>query len=92
MKDKLIGSSIDNLGRLLAERAALDATITKLRKKLIELGDGAHEGELFRVAVYTQKRKTLDLAAVRKKLSRQFIAANTKVKEQVCIQCTSRGK
>jgi hypothetical protein len=62
-----------------------------LRAVLIEQGPGAYEGELFRATVSESERATLDMAAVRAKLSRQFIQANTTVTPVVTVRVAARS-
>lgn len=83
-------STIDQLGLIKAQLAGLKAQEEALRAVLIEQGPGAYEGELFRVTVSESERSTLDMAAVRAKLSRQFIQANTTVTPVVTVKVTAR--
>lgn len=84
-------STIDQLGVIKAQLAELKAQEEALRAVLIEQGPGAYEGELFRVTVSESERATLDMAAVRAKLSRQFIQANTTVTPVVTVRVTARS-
>lgn len=83
--------NIDRLGALLAEIATLNAEADLIKAQLKSLPDGAYEGELFRATVSTSERETLDMAAVREHLSRQFIAAHTKVSETQTVRCVARN-
>ena len=82
---------VDQLGILLAQKADLDAQIDAIKTHLREQGEGAYEGELYRATVSTQERSTLDLKAVRAKLSDQFIRAHTNVTESVVVKCVARN-
>jgi hypothetical protein len=82
---------IDRLGYLLAEIADLEKQAKAIKDALREAGDGAYEGEVFRATVSTSERETLDMAAVREHLSRQFITANTKVTETQTVRVVARN-
>ena len=83
--------TIDTLGHLLAQIADLTKRADAIKSSLRELGDGAYEGELFRVSVSTSQRETLDMKAVREKLSPQFIRAHTNVTDVVTVKCAARN-
>ena len=68
-----IATLIDDFGLLSAQIADLEAKKKVIRDQLVELGEGAHEGTFFRVTISKSVRETLDMKAVREKLSRQFI-------------------
>jgi hypothetical protein len=82
---------IDRLGYLLAEIADLEKQAKAIKDALKDAGDGAYEGEVFRATVSTSERETLDMAAVREHLSRQFITANTKVTETQTVRVVARN-
>jgi cell division protein FtsB len=84
-------AAIDQLGDLQAQIAELTTRAKAIKDEIKELGDGAYEGELFRVTVSTSERETLDMAAVREKLSPQFIRAHTNVTPVVTVRCVSRN-
>jgi len=86
-----LSATIDMFGAICAEIASLEADKAKLRKQLIEMVDGAAEGDLFRVTISTTERETLDMAAVRAKLSPQFVAAHTKVTEVTVVKASARN-
>lgn len=81
---------IDEVGTLQAKVADLTSRIDEIKATLKELGAGAYEGELFRVTISTAARSNLDLDAVRKKLSRQFILAHTKESLVTSVKVTAR--
>jgi len=84
-------SAVDQLGVVKAQLAELKAQEEALRAVLIEQGPGAYEGDLFRVTVSESERATLDMAAVRAKLSRQFIEAHTTVTPVVTVRVAARS-
>lgn len=81
---------IDALGNVKAEIANLADRERKLKAQLVALGDGAYDGDLFRATVSTAERSTLDMDAVRAKLSPQFITANSKVTKSTTIKVVAR--
>lgn len=83
-------ATIDALGELKAQIAALEIKEKALKADLAALGAGAYEGELFRVSVSITNRETLDMKAVREKLSPQFIAAHTNVTEVRTVKVSAR--
>lgn len=81
---------VDTLGAIKAEIANLTAQEKVLKDKLIALGESAIDGELFRATISTSERATLDMEAVRAKLSPQFITAHTNVSTVTAIRVVSR--
>jgi len=69
---------IDDLGSLKAQIAELLIREKQLKASLDELAPGAYEGEQFRLSISETVRETLDMEAVREKLSPQFIRAHTR--------------
>lgn len=83
---------IDAFGQLCAQIAQLEAEKKALRDQIVDiLGDGAFEGEMFRVTVALGTRKTLDMKAVRDKLSDQFIRAHTKEDIVITVKAGARN-
>ena len=82
--------AIDELGRLQARIADLRSQETALKDIVKSLGTGSYEGELFRATVSFTERETLDMTAVREKLSPQFIRAHTNVTPVVTLKVTAR--
>lgn len=82
---------IDRLGELKARIAALEAEEKTLRAEVTALGVGAHEGEYYRATVSQFERGTLDMEAVKKKLSEQFKRAHTIYKEIITVKVTARN-
>jgi len=83
---------VDELGRLLAEKAELDTRIKMLKDNLATLGAGVYEGKLFRASVSVSERTTVDYKAIVEKLgaSSQMIRGNSRVSETVTVRCTAR--
>ena len=82
---------VDLCGKLRAARVEAEKEEKAMRDMLIaRLGVGAHEGELFRASVSLSERETLDMAAVREKLSPQFIRAHTTVTEVTTVRLSAR--
>jgi hypothetical protein len=86
-----ISQAIDDFGAICAEIADLERKKAALRAILVAGVDGAAEGDLFRVTVSIAQRETLDMAAVREHLSRQFIAAHTNITEVTVVKATARN-
>ena len=82
--------SIDRLGELLAQIAALESEANKIKAALKKSGPGAYEGDLFRATVSVSERESLDMEAVREKLSPQFIRAHTRVTPVSTVRVVSR--
>ena len=78
-KNTNLSKTIDALGALKAQIAELEIQEKALKAALGDLDPGAYEGDLFRVSISQSERETLDMEAVRAKLSPQFIAAHTRV-------------
>lgn len=87
----LPNNPIDRLGALKAQIAELEAEEAALRDEIIAMGLGPHEGELFRATVSVGERNTLDMDAVRAKLSRQFIQANTTTQTVTTVRIVARN-
>lgn len=74
---KNLNKVIDELGNIRAQIAELTAKEKAIKESLEGLKPGAYEGDLFRLSISQSVRETLDMKAVREKLSPQFIAAHT---------------
>jgi len=81
---------IDALGAIKAQIAALEEREKELRDEVAAMGAGSHEGELFKVTVIMTERETLDMKAVRAKLSPQFITAHTRVTPVTTVKVAAR--
>ena len=82
---------VDQLGALKARIVELETQEKALRNALIARGDGAYEGQLFRATVSSTMRCTLDMDAVRAKLSPQFIAAHTRETPVQAVRVAARN-
>ena len=83
-------SAIDRLGNVKAQIAALKKEEDALKAVLIENGPGAYEGDVWRATVSQFDKETLDMDAVREKLSAQFIRAHTNVTEVTTVRVVAR--
>lgn len=84
-----LSTTIDELGTLNAQVAELQTKIKAIKDSL-DLKPGAYEGELFRLTLSESIRETLDMDAVREKLSPQFIAAHTRKTEVRTFRLAAR--
>ena len=82
--------TVDHLGVIKARIAELTAEEDRLRTILIESGPGAYEGEFYRATVSESERHTLDMDAVRAKLSAKWIARHTNTTEVTMVRVTAR--
>jgi hypothetical protein len=82
---------VDEYGTLCAQMAALKNRQAELKAQLITSGATPIEGSLFRITVSTCIAESLDMEAVRAKLSPQFIVAHTIKTERTTVRCTSRN-
>lgn len=82
---------IDDLGTLKARIADLENQEKALKQALADLAPGAYEAELFRLSVSESVRETLDMAAVREHLSRQFIQSHTVSTPVRTLRVTARS-
>ena len=85
-----LASTVDQLGNIKAQLAELQRKERELKDILIEQGPGEYDGDMFRATVSTSERGTLDMEAVRAKLSPQFITANTNVTEVTAVRVVAR--
>jgi hypothetical protein len=85
-----LSPTIDRLGVIKAQLAELKREEEELKTVLVECGPGAYEGDLYRATVSTSERETLDMAAVREHLSRQFIQAHTNVTSVTAVRVVAR--
>jgi hypothetical protein len=89
-KNNLV-ATIDALGELKAQIAALELKEKELKKALGDLKPGAYEGELFRLSISETERETLDMKAVREKLSPQWMRAHTNVTNVRTLRVSARN-
>lgn len=85
-----LSQTIDTLGHLQAQIADLTKRADVLKAQIKSQGEGAFEGALFRATVSVSDRETLDMAAVREKLSHQFIAAHTRITPVITVKLVAR--
>jgi hypothetical protein len=88
---RAVQALVDEYGTLCAQMAALKNKQADLKARLIAAGETPIEGALFRITVSTCIAETLDMEAVRAKLSPQFITAHTIKTERTTVRCTSRN-
>ncbi len=85
-----VGPMVDELGMLHSQAAEIEKKMKALKATLAELGDGAYEGAIFRATVATSERSNLDMAAVREKLSDQFLRAHTTYKNVTAVSVKAK--
>lgn len=85
-----LAATIDALGELKAQIAALQYREKALKETLGDLSPGAYDGNRFRLSISVSNRETLDMDAVREKLSPQFIRAHTNVTSVRALRVTAR--
>lgn len=81
---------VDELGALKAKIADLEKQESALKKQLIASGVTNLEGELFRVTITKSIRESLDMEAVKAKLSPQFLRAHTRETEYTTVRVSAR--
>ena len=86
-----LNNQVDRLGALMAQKADLDARISAIKSELVESGETVVEGVFFRATVSQSVRKTLNMAKVKAKLSRQFMAANTRETDVTTVRTVARN-
>lgn len=87
-----LADAVDELGALKASIADLTARETYLKQLIAGDGPGAHEGLDWRATVSVSVRETLDMEAVRAKLSPQFIRAHTRETEVTTVRVSARKR
>jgi hypothetical protein len=85
-----LATVIDAFGAHKAAMAELKKKEDELKAALADLAPGAYEGTLFRLSISKSERETLDMEAVREKLSPQFIRAHTNVTEVRTLRVSAR--
>ena len=81
---------VNELDDTKAQIAKLKEHEDFIKNKLIEFGEGTYHGDQHDVTVTEIERKTLNMKAVKQKLSRQFISANTKTTKFICVKIFGR--
>lgn len=82
-------NQIDKLAKIRSQMEDLKKQEAEIVNSLKSQGTGTYEGKEHYAVVSEVTRKTLDMKAVRAKLSRQFIQANTN--ESTSIQLRLMG-
>ena len=77
---------VNKLAEVRAEIAHLKEVEAEYVRAIKESGAGTYEGEEHYVVVSESERSSLDIKAVRKKLSRQFIKAHTTTTSVVTLK------
>jgi hypothetical protein len=85
-----LAAAVDEIGVLKAAIAPLEQRLKAAQALLKAQGDGRYSGTLYDANVFTSERSTLDMAAVKEKLSVQFLTAHTSVTEVVTIKVTAK--
>ena len=85
-----ITTLVDQLGNINAQIAALEKQSKAIKKELIDNGIENVEGAIYVANISTQYRETLDMEAVRKHLSPQFITAHTKTAAVTSVRVSVR--
>ncbi len=81
---------VDEIGALKAAIAGPAAQLKALEAQLKAFGPGAYQGALWDASISASVRETLDMDAVRAKLSHQFITANTVSTDVITLRVTAR--
>jgi hypothetical protein len=83
---------INELAQIRAEMAELKKRDSELSAQIKAAGVGTYEGDEHYVVVSESTRETLDMKAVRAKLSRQFMKSHTKVSTSTQIRLFGYSK
>jgi hypothetical protein len=82
---------IDDLGILKAQIADLAKQEKALKDALADLDPGTYAGEVFQLSISQSERETIDQDAVRAAMSRQWLAAHTKVTPVRTLKVAARS-
>jgi len=85
-------NTVDQIAELSAQIADLNETKKSLIESLKSEGEGRYCGTEHYLQVSVSERATLDMSAVRKKLSRQFMVSHTRVTEVVTASLKGYNK
>jgi hypothetical protein len=83
-------NDVDLLGYYLAEAADWIAKAEVLKKRIKKAGPGSYEGVFYRATMAEYEEKRLNMKAVRAKLSKQFIRANTTTSMKQVVKIVSK--
>lgn len=86
-----LAQAVDRVGVIKAQMSALQAEYDALKATFIAGGCPSYDGDIYRVQFVDTDRSTLDMKAVREKLSPQFIAAHTRVTHIVQMHVSIRA-
>ena len=81
---------IDHWVSLKAQIAKLEEQEAALRGDIVAMGAGRHAGTLMDAVVSEYDRSTLDMEAVREKLTPQFIRAHTTTKPVSSVRLSAK--
>jgi hypothetical protein len=83
--------TVDKIGALKAALAPQLKELKRLEGVLKDVyGVGRYQGDLFEANVFAGERNSLDMDAVRAKLTPQFIRAHTTTTETITVKVTAR--
>lgn len=88
---KYLSNLVDELGALKAQQAALAQREKAIKEILTASGQLDFDGAAYRATISVSQRETLDMQAVRAKLSDQFIRAHTYVTEVISLRVSARS-
>ena len=83
---------VNEIATLKAQIAELSKDLKAKESVLKEIGSGEYKGSEHYIVISEATRKTLDMKAVRAKLSRQFIQANTNETDYLTVKIYGYGK
>jgi len=81
---------VDELGRVKAQVADLKVLEKELRDQVEALGEGAHDGHVFRATVEVADRETLNAAKVKATLTAAQLRACTQLTQVISVKVKSR--
>jgi hypothetical protein len=81
---------VDELGALKSQIADLEIREKAIKDQLSAIGAGAYDGAHYRATVTFSERATLDMKAVREKLSVQWRRAHTTVTPVTTVRVVAR--
>jgi hypothetical protein len=85
-----IAALVDLIGEMKAQIAPTLAKLASMEKRLKAHGPGRYAGLSYQATIFEQTREQLDMAAVKAKLSHQFLTAHTSEKNVVVLKVTAR--
>lgn len=88
----MTNEKIDRLGALLAQQEALEQEIKALKDGIINMGEGKHDGSLFRANVILANRATVAWkdVAVECNIPVDVISKHTKASAVISVRVTSK--